>query len=93
MDLRFTGQLWYWRGPAPWHFVTVPDEHVHDLSDAASRLSYGWGCVPVTARIGDTTFTTALFPKDGTYIVPVKADVRRKEHLEDGDTVGVTLTV
>lgn len=85
--------MWYWRGPAPWHFVTVPDEHVPDLAEAATRVSYGWGCVPVTARIGGTTFTTALFPKDGAYIVPVKADVRRKERLEDGDTVSVTLTV
>jgi Domain of unknown function (DUF1905) len=93
MDLEFSGALWYWRGPAPWHFVTVPDEHVPDLADAAERLSYGWGCLPVTARIGGTTFTTSLFPKDGAYIVPVKADVRRKERLEVGDTVTVGLTV
>ncbi|MCO8274250.1 DUF1905 domain-containing protein [Actinoplanes sp. TRM 88003] len=93
MDLRFTGEIWFWRGPAPWHFVTVPDEECAALESASSLVSYGWGMIPVTARIGGTDWTTSLWPKDGKYIVPIKTAVRRGEKLEIGDTVTVHLTV
>jgi uncharacterized protein DUF1905 len=93
VDIEFSGDVWYWRGPAPWHFVSVPAEHVPDLAETAARISYGWGCVPASARVGDTDFTTALIPKDGTYLVPLKADVRRRERLEVGDTVTLRLTL
>jgi hypothetical protein len=49
--------------------------------------------IPVTANIGRTRWTTSLFPKDGQYIVPVKASVRATEELELGDVVMVSLTV
>lgn len=93
MDLEFTGEVWYWRGPAPFHFVSVPAEHVPDLAETAARVSYGWGCVPVAARLGGTEFTTALIPKDGTYLVPLKAAVRRTERVEVGDRVTVRIVV
>jgi hypothetical protein len=56
-------------------------------------VTYGWGMIPVTARIGGTGWTTSLFPKDGRYIVPVKARVRKDEGLEVGEMVTVRLTV
>jgi hypothetical protein len=93
MDLEVTGELWYWRGPAPFHFVTVPDEGCGALEAAAPRVSYGWGMIPVAARIGRTRWTTSLWPKDGGYIVPVKTSVRRAEALELGDQVTVALAV
>ena len=93
VDLTFTGELWFWKGPAPWHFITVPEEHCGELEFSSSFVSYGWGMVPVTARIGRTHWQTSLFPKDGHYIVPVKASVRRAERLELGDAVSVRLQV
>ena len=93
MDLEFTGEMWFWRGPAPWHFVTVPDEECAALEAASAAVSYGWGMIPVEARIGATGWKTALWPKDGRYVVPVKAWVRRAEGLELGDPVTVRLTV
>ncbi|GAA2354660.1 hypothetical protein Cme02nite_47820 [Catellatospora methionotrophica] len=93
MDMEFSGEIWFWRGPAPWYFVTVPDEQCQALQDASSQVSYGWGMIPVTARIGATGWTTSLFPKDGRYLVPVKAVVRRAEGLDAGDTVTVRLDV
>jgi hypothetical protein len=56
-------------------------------------VSYGWGMIPVRAQIHGTEWRTSLFPKDGQYIVPVKAQVRTAEGLEVGDTVTVSLTV
>lgn len=93
MDLEFSGEMWFWRGPAPWHFVTVPDENCHELDATAAVVSYGWGMIPVTAEIGRTEWKTSLFPKDGSYIVPVKAVVRRAEGLDVGDLVTVRLVV
>jgi hypothetical protein len=61
------------------------------LESASPTLSYGWGCIPVTARIGGTTWTTSLFPKDERYLVPVKVAVRRAEGLELGDMAEVRL--
>lgn len=93
MELEFSGEIWFWRGPAPWYFVTVPEDLCVDLQASSSFVSYGWGMIPVTARIGSTEWTTSLFPKDGQYIVPVKADVRRAESLTEGDTVDLHLAV
>jgi hypothetical protein len=93
MDLEFTGEVWFWRGPSPYHFVTVPDEQCSALDAAAPIVSYGWGMIPVTAHIGATRWTTSLFPKDGRYIVPLKDLVRRAEGLDVDDVVTVRLTV
>ncbi|WP_422751745.1 DUF1905 domain-containing protein [Micromonospora sp. WMMD708] len=93
MELAFSGELWWWKGPAPWHFVTVPDDECAALSAASAAVSYGWGMVPVTARIGDTRWRTSLFPRDGRYLVPVKTRVRAAERIAVGDRVAVHLTV
>lgn len=93
MELEFSGELWFWRGPAPWHFVTVPDDHCDTLDATAALVSYGWGMIPCTAQIGTTTWTTSMYPKDGGYVVPVKAAVRRAEGVDVGDTVTLRLGV
>jgi len=93
MDLAFAGPVWEWRGPAPFYFVTVPEDEAADIQAAAAFVTYGWGMIPVTATIGDTTWTTSLWPKDGRYVVPLKAHVRRAEQIEEGDTVAVHLVV
>jgi Domain of unknown function (DUF1905) len=93
MNLEFSGDIWFWRGPSPFHFVTVPDEECGELAAASSLVTYGWGMIPVTAQIGDTEWTTSLFPKNGKYIVPLKNAVREAEDLDVGDQVTVSLTV
>ena len=93
MQLEFSGEVLFWRGPAPWHFVAVPEPACQALRSTAAEVSYGWGVIPVVSNIGSTRWTTSLFPKDGGYLVPVKADVRRAEGLDVGDTVTVRLTV
>ncbi len=93
VDLEFSGEVWFWRGPSPHHFVTVPDEQCAALQAVAPMVSYGWGMIPVTAQVGATRWTTSLFPKDGRYIVPLKDMVRRAEGLEIDDVVTIRLTV
>jgi len=93
MHIEFSGKIWFWRGPAPWFFVTVPEEQSRDLKAISGLVTYGWGVIPVLVRIGRTEFQTSLFPKDGRYLVPIKASVREAENLEEGDTVTVRLEV
>ncbi|HEY2577996.1 MAG TPA: DUF1905 domain-containing protein [Streptosporangiaceae bacterium] len=93
MNLEFSGRMWFWKGPAPHHFITVPDEESGDLEAVSAMVTYGWGMIPVAAQIGATGWKTSLFPKDGRYILPVKSLVRKAEKLELGDTVTVRLTV
>jgi hypothetical protein len=93
MNIEFNGNIWYWRGPAPWYFITVPEKQCQDLNAISASVTYGWGMIPATIRIGKTEWKTSLFPKDGRYIVPLKARVRNAEHLDEGDTVTVRLDV
>lgn len=93
MRLRFSGEIWYWRGPSPFYFVSVPEEQCRDLREVAAALSYGWGCLPVTVTLGDSTWQTSMFPKDGGYIVPVKAKVRRAEDVDEGMVVDLRLAL
>jgi hypothetical protein len=93
MELEFTGIIWYWRGPAPWYFVTVPEEPSLDLKTASKLVTYGWGMIPVVASIGKTKWKTSLFPKDSLYVVPIKTDVRKAEHLQEDNSIMVRLEV
>ncbi len=93
MNIEFNGKIWFWKGPAPWYFVTVPEEQCGELKSVSSFATYGWGMIPVHVRIGQTRWQTSLFPKDGRYIVPIKAHVRKAEKLEAGDEVTVYLEV
>lgn len=91
MELLITGEIWWWRGPSPYHFVTVPDGESAAIREVAAAVTYGWGMIPVTARIGETTFRTSLWPKDGRYVIPLRDAVRHAEGLELGDVVTVEL--
>jgi hypothetical protein len=93
VQFRFETRLIEWRGPAPFVYAPVPAEHVEELRRVAKVVSYGWGCVPVEAKIGSTTFTTSLFPKDDTYLLPLKIAVRRKTNVTVGDKVSVVMTL
>ena len=92
MDFEFTGEIFEWRGPAPFYYVALPDEDSADLKEASAMLTYGWGVIPVVVTIGDTQWQTSLFPKDGRYLVPLKDKVRQAEGLGEGDEIMVRMT-
>lgn len=93
LELEFTGEVIHWRGPSPWYFVVVPEAECAELAAAAPLVTYGWGVIPAAVRLGGTEWTTSLFPKDGGYLVPLKAWVRRAEGLDEGETVRMHLAV
>jgi hypothetical protein len=93
VELEFRAEVWFWRGPSPFHFVTVPEGPSGELQAASALVTYGWGMIPVEVQIGSTRWRTSLFPKNGNYLVPLKALVRRSEGIDLGDTVTVKLVV
>ncbi len=92
MDFEFAGPVIEWRGPAPFYFVAIPEDESDDIKFAAKGLEY-WGQVPVIVRIDDTEFKTALFPKDGRYLIPIKDVVRKAEGIELDQVLTVNLRV
>jgi hypothetical protein len=93
LQLSFEASVIYWRGPAPFFYAPIPAEHADEVRRAARIATYGWGCVPVEAEVGGVAFSTALFPKDGTYLLPLKVAVRRKANITAGDLVAVDMTI
>lgn len=92
MRFDVVGEVIHWRGPAPFHWVPMSEEDSDHLAEHP-ELSYGWGCIPVLVTVGSTEFYTALMPKDGRYLVPLKVAVRRAEGIELGDQVEVGVEV
>ena len=93
MELEFSGEVVEWRGPAPHHFVALPEPEAQQVGEVSRLATYGWGCIPVSGRVGGSAFTTSLFPKDGGYLLPLKLALRRREGIEPGDTVTVRIAL
>jgi len=92
----FKAKIWlYQGGKASWHFITLPKKQSEQIKFFEGGLRRGWGSVPVTVTIGRTTWKTSIFPdtKSGSYLLPLKADVRKKEKISADDTVNVSLEV
>jgi hypothetical protein len=92
-DILFEAAIIEWRGPAPFLFAPVPEHLVGEIRYAALSESYGWGVVPVVATVGDSEFTTSLFPRGGTYLLPIKVAVQRSEGVGLGDRIAVAMRV
>jgi len=93
MNIEFKGEIFYWRGPAPFLFVAVPEEQSRDIKAISSIVTYGWGVIPVRVRIGNTEWKTSLFPKEGRYLVPIRMSVQKSENLKVGDSVVIQLEI
>lgn len=93
VDLEFSAELWEWRGPAPFYWLSVAEDGCAYIRAEAAGASYGWGAVPVRARIGATEWETSLLPKNGGYVLPIKSSVRRAERVGEGDTVMVVMSI
>jgi hypothetical protein len=89
----FSGELIHWRGPSPYHFIELPPAEAAEIRSVANLVTYGWGVIPVEAVIDGVEFTTALFPKGGGYLLPIKDRVRLVLGLELGDVVEVELAI
>lgn len=93
MEFDFVAEVIEWRGPAPYVFAPLPDGAAEAIAEVAGALTYGWGVIPATATIGGTRFSTALFPRNGGYLLPLKVAVRAAENVRLGDRISIELAV
>ncbi len=93
LEIAFEGEVIEWRGPAPYMCVAIPVLHVGEVRWAAREASYGWGVVPVDARIAGVDFRTSLIPRGEAYLLPVKVAVQRAAQIALGDVVDVEMRV
>ena len=92
--ITVTSLLWIWKGEAAgrWYFITIPEEESVEIKAHALGAPRGFGSVRVEARVHDVTWRTSVFPlNSGGYLLPVKAEVRRKAELAAGDEVTVRI--
>ncbi len=87
--------VWLYPGNAAWHFVTVPKKVSATIRDRFGDGARGWGSLPVTAAVGSSRWDTSIFPdkKSGSYLLPLKAAVRKNEGISIGDTVRLALEI
>ena len=92
--MDFSAELWLHDGEAGWHFVTLPPEVAEQVRAEAGEPR-GFGSVRVEVTVGGSTWRTSVFPdtRTGSFVLPVKAEVRRREDLLAGDVVEVGLVV
>ncbi len=91
----FTAQIWLHSDDTPWHFVTLPSGMADEIAADSDKGHRGFGSVRVVATIGETTWSTSIFPdsKVGSFVLPVKKAVRKSESLSEGDEVSVSVVV
>lgn len=90
---RFEAEIVHWRGPSPYYFAPVPQVVADKIAAVASSVSYGWGVIPVEARIGDVVFTTSLIPRNGTYLLPLKDAARQRLDIPASGLLPVRMTI
>lgn len=77
-----------------WYYLVIPDDVADDFMEFAVR-----GFVPVTAKLGGTIWQTSLMPlgkhagPEGSVFLAVKASVRKKERVDEGDLITVQLAI
>jgi hypothetical protein len=89
--LRYKTTIWRWKAEAGWHFITVDKETSTKFKKGAAKNANGWGQIKIQAKIGKTVWKTSAFPgKEGVLVIPLKADVRKKEKLKEGDEITIS---
>lgn len=91
----FKAKVWLYPGPAAWHFISLPKKQSNEIKTSFGELARGWGSLPIQVKIGSTSWKTSIFPgkKKGAYLVPLKADVRKKEDISVSDVIKITLEI
>ncbi len=94
-SIKFQAKLWKYQAKAAWYFVNLPKEESIQIKYRNVLNTRGWGSLRVTVTIGDTTWQTSIFrdSKNDCYILPIKAEVRKIEKLQEGNLIDLSLVV
>ena len=92
---KIKSKVWLYPGMAGWNFITISKKHSKSIHQTYGAMKKGWGSLPVNVTVGKTKWKTSIFPdsKIGSYLLPLKAEVRKKENIKAGDTVSLTIEI
>ncbi len=92
---KLRSKVWPYPGMAVWRFLTLPKTHGQEIKKKFGMKARGWGSLPVSVTIGNSTWNTSIFPdkSSGSYVLPLKAKIRKMEGITDHATVSFTLTL
>ncbi len=92
---KIKSKVWLYPGMAGWHFMSVPKKEGENIKKRFGKKQRSWGSLPVVATLGKTTWKTSIFPdkQSGSYLLPLKALVRKKEGVFSGDKVSFSIEV
>ncbi len=95
IQYQFTAEVWRYEGPNGWYFVSLPAKYSAEIRKLFGDEEEGWGRLKVTARIEATEWRTAIWfdLKKGTYLLPLKAEIRNKYKIQAGDRVELKVCV
>ncbi len=90
---RVKSEVWQYPGMAGWYFLSIPKKQSADIKKRFGAKKRGWGSLPIFATIGKTTWQTSIFPdkKSGSYLLPLKAAIRKKEAIKGRDVVSFVI--
>lgn len=93
MQYSLRGKVWAYPGQGGWRFVTIPEALSVRIEAYAPGPRPAFGSVRVVVSIGKTTWRTSLFPDKRArgFLLPLKAEVRKRERIADGDIVDIKL--
>ena len=87
-------RLWIYEAPAPWYMITVPLKESTEIKKKFGMFHRGWGSIPVIVQIGSSNWKTSIFwEKKGTYLLPIKKEIRKAESLMNGNELTLTLLI
>jgi len=91
----FRSTVWKYSGVAGWHFVSLPETLSKEIREHLKWQEEGWGRIKAAAKIGQSDWETAIWfdTKKNTYLLPVKAEIRKKENLKTGDTKSIEIWI
>lgn len=94
-NFNVKAKVWLYPGMAGWHFVTLPKKQSGEIKNLFGPMGRGFGSLPVIVTMGTTSWKTSIFPdkKSGAYLLPLKVDVRKKEHISAGDTISFVVEI
>ncbi len=90
---KMTSKVLVYPGMSGWRFLVLPQKHGQEIKEKFGKQAKGWGSLPVSVTVGETTWSTSIFPdkKSGTCLLPLKAKIRKAEKIYDDSNVKFVL--
>jgi hypothetical protein len=92
---KMKSEVLVYPGMGGWRFLALPKKEAAEIKEKFGKVARGWGSIRVAVTVGKTKWQTSIFPdkRSGTYLLPLKAEVRRAEAIHDKDKVQFVIAI